>query len=100
MRVGIDAMDEHAPDGDGARLTCRELAQAITDYWEGALSDVEAASFERHLARCKPCEDYLEQMRLATTTVAALREVAVPERTRAALIEMFRAWKAERERSE
>ncbi len=89
-------MDKHGQDEQSISFTCRELTQLITDYWEGALSPADAASFEHHMSQCGPCEDYVEQVRIATLTVGSLRDYDVPESTRTALFEMFRAWKSGR----
>lgn len=89
----MSAMDTHEHGGRSDVFTCRELARLITDYWEGALTPEDAARFEHHMSLCGPCEDYVEQLRLSTRTLAALRECEVSDATRAALFEMFRAWK-------
>lgn len=45
-------------------MNCRECAEFILRYLEGDLPADEQASFERHMARCPPCERYLEQYKL------------------------------------
>jgi len=44
--------------------TCQELAELLTDYLEGLLAPSERASFDRHIAGCRDCTLYVEQMRL------------------------------------
>lgn len=95
----MNAMDTHGQDKRSDICTCRELAQLITDYWEGALTSEDATRFEHHMSLCGPCEDYVEQMRLSTRTVASLRKCDVPDSTLAALLEMFRDWKSGRDQA-
>jgi anti-sigma factor RsiW len=54
-------------------LTCQELVELVTDYLEGALSPGERARFEAHVAQCKHCPTYLDQMR---TTIRLLHPIA------------------------
>ena len=42
-----------------AYITCRELIDFIVDYLDGALDEVQAADFQRHLAICVSCQAYL-----------------------------------------
>lgn len=40
-------------------MTCQEFADFIADYLAGALSDEQMAIFERHMAMCPDCINYL-----------------------------------------
>jgi len=40
-------------------LTCREIADFLMDYVSGLLPAHRLAEFERHLAICPACVDYL-----------------------------------------
>jgi anti-sigma factor RsiW len=44
-------------------LVCIEVVELVTDYLEGALSRRDTQRFERHLAGCEHCTEYLAQMR-------------------------------------
>jgi len=44
-------------------LVCREVVELVSDYLEGALTRGERRRFERHLAGCPHCTEYLAQMR-------------------------------------
>jgi anti-sigma factor RsiW len=50
-------------------ITCRELIEFLDRYVEGELPALEVAEFDRHLAVCPDCVDYLhgyrETVRLA-----------------------------------
>jgi anti-sigma factor RsiW len=73
-------------------LTCQELVELVTDYFEGALPPDQRALFDAHVAECPGCEIYLEQVR---TTIALVRDSArVADRPEtAALLAAFRDWK-------
>jgi anti-sigma factor RsiW len=76
----------------GSALTCQELVELVTDYFEDALAPADRARFEAHVAGCPGCDAYLGQMR---TTLEVVRATAVlqarPEVS--ALLEAFRAWR-------
>lgn len=74
-------------------LDCIELVELVTDYLEGALSEDARADFERHLALCGSCRDYLEQMRLTLRAVGKLEPDRVSPQALAALQHAFREWK-------
>lgn len=44
-------------------ITCRELIDLLDDYVAGAQTPVVRAEFERHLAVCRACRDYLQTYR-------------------------------------
>lgn len=44
---------------EGDVLTCREVVDFLLDYLSGALPVDQAAQFERHLAVCSACVDYI-----------------------------------------
>lgn len=63
-------------------LTCRELTEFLDDYLAGALAADRRAVFERHLAVCPDCRNYLASYRTTVRLVKAAGEVAmqgVPE---------------------
>jgi len=43
-------------------LICQEVVELVSDYLEGALPGAERRRFERHLAGCPHCNEYLLQM--------------------------------------
>jgi len=81
---------------DKPDLTCRDIAELVTDYLEGALSRRERINFERHLVWCAWCRDYLEQVRTAIemTGETPVEEPGSPMAER--LLEAFRDWKRKR----
>jgi anti-sigma factor RsiW len=74
------------------KLTCKELVELVTDYFEGRLPRGERRRFERHLAGCDACSIYLEQMRQTIELTGAVRTVDVSAEAEAALLEAFREW--------
>jgi anti-sigma factor RsiW len=75
-------------------LTCRELAELVTDYLEDALGAEERARFERHIDRCPMCQVHLGQLRVTLAELGTLTEDDIPPAFMAELRERFRDWRA------
>jgi anti-sigma factor RsiW len=74
-------------------MSCRELVELITDYFEGALDGDTRAAFDRHVAVCPGCENYVEQMR--STLRLAHEGVELEEQPEVVgLLAAFRDWRA------
>lgn len=87
----------------GETMSCREIVEVMTEYIEGTLDDRDRVVFERHIAQCPPCREYLLQLRATIGLVAGLRaplEEEIPEDTKAALLEAFRGFKRSKPRGE
>ncbi len=74
-------------------ITCQEVVELVTDYFEGVLPAAEADLFEQHLNFCEGCDWYVEQMRTTVASVGRIREEDVPPETRERLLTAFRDWK-------
>ena len=74
-------------------ITCQEVVELVTDYFEGALADDETELFEQHLNFCEGCDWYVDQTRTTVSTVGRIREEDVPAETRERLVTAFRDWK-------
>ncbi len=74
-------------------MTCQELVELVTAYFERTLSADERARFERHLGICPGCATYVEQMRQTITLVGDLREEDVSPEAQRHLLQAFRDWK-------
>jgi anti-sigma factor RsiW len=73
-------------------LTCKQLVELVTDYFEDALTPAERDRFDAHVAVCPGCEHYLEQMRTTMRLVRSTDELE--ERPEVAqLLELFRDYK-------
>ena len=74
-------------------ITCQEVVELVTDYFEDRLPAGERARFDEHLQHCAGCRAYLAQMRTTIRLARAVRDYeARPEV--AGLLAAFRDWKA------
>lgn len=73
-------------------ITCQELVELVTDYFEGALGASDRRRFEEHIAVCPPCRAHLKQMRDTIRLLGALSEETMPPRSRDELLHAFRDW--------
>jgi predicted anti-sigma-YlaC factor YlaD len=73
-------------------LSCQELVELVTDYVEGAMPADLSERFDEHIARCKGCTRYLEQMRLTIQLTGRLTPEALTPEAERTLIEAFRSW--------
>jgi len=75
-------------------IACREMVELMSDYLEGALAAADLGRFERHLAGCDGCGRALDQLRETVRLTGMLRVDDVPPQERAALLGLYRAWRA------
>jgi hypothetical protein len=83
----------------GGRLTCRDVTELATEYFEAGLGTPASERFARHVDGCGGCQAYLRQLRV---TLDVARTLADPEpepgpAPRPALLAAFRAWSASRD---
>jgi anti-sigma factor RsiW len=78
--------------------TCQEVAELLTDYLEGLLTPAERANVDRHVAGCRDCTLYIEQMRLTITVSGLIRSEEIAPALRETLLSAFRDWSAQRPR--
>ncbi len=78
---------------DAVELSCKELVELVTEYFEGALPPADRARFEEHLANCGYCRLYLEQMRQSINLLGGLTEESVSPAAKDDLLRAFRDWK-------
>ena len=72
------------------QLTCKEVVELVTDYFEEVLSAAEKRRIEDHLKVCDGCQNYLEQMRQTINKLRTLEEETAPTEVKQALREVFR----------
>ena len=53
-------------------VTCQQLVELVTEYFEGTLEARTLSQVEEHLVMCDWCVTYVEQMR---ATIGSLREL-------------------------
>jgi anti-sigma factor RsiW len=80
-----------------ADLVCQQLVELVTDYLEGALSRRDRRRFERHLAGCPHCPEYLAQMRATIDLTGRITPDDLTPQMREEFIELFRRWQADDE---
>ena len=78
-----------------AEMTCQELVELVTDYFDGVLAPVDRDRFEAHLATCPGCDAHIEQLRTTLRVVRASGELEQRPEV-GALLSAFRDWKRER----
>jgi anti-sigma factor RsiW len=76
-------------------LVCQQAVELVTDYLEGAMSRRERRRFERHLANCDGCSEYLEQMRATIRLTGQVSSEDLDPVARDRFVELYREWTAE-----
>lgn len=76
------------------QLACREAVELVTDYLEGALTDVDRARLEGHLAACPHCTEYLAQMRRTLDLLGRIEPETLDPRVQDELVALYRRWQA------
>jgi len=79
----------------GGDLSCQQAVALVTDYLDGALSSTEEARFERHLAGCPHCTEYLAQIRATIGLTHGLRSDELTPQMRDHFLELYRRWSAD-----
>jgi predicted anti-sigma-YlaC factor YlaD len=74
-------------------LTCKELVELVTDYFEDRLATEENRRLELHVCSCTGCRAYLSQMRALVRAAGRLAETDLPAVVRDDLLRTFREWK-------
>jgi predicted anti-sigma-YlaC factor YlaD len=74
-------------------MSCRELVELVTEYFEGGLGQPERMRFEEHIAVCPPCREYLEEMRQTIDMVGKLTEQSISPEAETELLHAFRNWR-------
>ncbi len=74
-------------------MSCKELVELVTDYLDEVLATPERARFEAHIANCRGCTEYLEQMRVTLRVTGKLEEETLASPARDELMDAFRDWK-------
>ncbi len=83
-------------NAEAGALSCQELVELVTDYLEDALPEDERRRFETHLAGCRGCQRYLDQIRRTIRTLGRITEDDLGADARDDLLRTFQQWKRER----
>jgi anti-sigma factor RsiW len=78
-------------------LVCQQVVELVSDYLEDALPRSERRRFERHLAGCEHCAEYLEQMRATIALTGRLTPEDLTPMMREDFTALYRRWLSERD---
>jgi anti-sigma factor RsiW len=78
-----------------AEFVCREMVELMTAYLDEALEPGPLAAFERHLAGCPHCTEYLAQIKLVRATAGRVEPEDVAPQARQDLMALFENWRAD-----
>ena len=76
-------------------LVCQQAVELVTDYLEGVLSRASRRRFERHLAGCVHCTEYLAQMRITIQVTGHLTPEDLTSAQRDEFMALYRQWRSE-----
>jgi anti-sigma factor RsiW len=76
-------------------LVCQQAVELVTDYLEGALSRRARRRFEKHLAGCEHCTEYLAQMRETIRLAGRVTPEDLTPQMREDLTDLYRRWRDE-----
>lgn len=76
-------------------LACQQAVELVTAYLEGALSRSDRRRYEKHLAVCPHCTEYLVQIRETIRLAGRLTAEDLSPRMRDDLTEVYRRWRAD-----
>ena len=76
-------------------LVCQRAVELVTDYLEGALSRSERRRFEKHLAGCPLCTEYLAQIRETIRVAGRVTPEDLTPEMRDDLTDLYRRWRSE-----
>lgn len=74
-------------------MECKQLVETITEYLDGTLPATDRRRFDRHLANCPYCTEYLDQMRSTIARLGTLDETVLSHEARERLLAAFRDWR-------
>ncbi len=76
-------------------LACQQAVELVTDYLEGSLPRSARRRFERHLAGCPHCTEYLAQMRETIRLTGRLEPEDLSPQMREEFVGLYRRWLGE-----
>jgi anti-sigma factor RsiW len=76
-------------------LVCQQAVELVTDYLEGALPGSSRRRFEKHLAGCPHCTEYLAQMRATIRLAGRVEPEDLTPQMREDLTDLYRRWRNE-----
>jgi anti-sigma factor (TIGR02949 family) len=58
---------------------CRDIFARLSEYLDGELSPEACAHFERHIAGCAPCVEFVESLKRSIEAAHRFHSPAAPE---------------------
>ena len=74
-------------------LVCQQAVELVTDYLEGALSRADRRRFDKHLAGCPHCTEYLGQIQATIEVTGQITPDDLSPQMRADLTELYQRWR-------
>jgi len=74
----------------GRDLRCQQAVELMTYYLDNALPAARSSRLEAHLAHCRPCMQYLAQIRAASAAIRQLWADTVQPADRRNLLGLYR----------
>jgi anti-sigma factor RsiW len=75
-------------------VVCQQAVEMVTDYLEGRLRRSARRRFERHLAECPHCTEYLAQMRETIRLTGQVVPEDLTVQMQDDLVQLYQQWKA------
>ena len=76
-------------------LVCQQVVELVTDYLEGGLRGSSRRRFEKHLAGCPHCTEYLAQIRETIRVAGRVTPEDLTPQMRDDLTDLYRRWRTE-----
>jgi anti-sigma factor RsiW len=76
-------------------VVCQQMVELVTDYLEDTLSPADRSRFEKHLAACPYCTEYLAQMRETIRLAGQVTPEDLTPQMRTDLMDLYRRWQSE-----
>ena len=76
-------------------LVCQQAVELVTDYLENALDRAGRRRFEKHLAGCPHCTEYLAQIRETIRLAGRVTPEDLTPQMRDDLTDLYRRWRSE-----
>jgi anti-sigma factor RsiW len=76
-------------------LVCQRVVELVTAYLENVLGRADRRRFEKHLAGCPHCTEYLAQMRATIALAGQITPDDLSPAMRADFIALYQRWRAD-----
>jgi hypothetical protein len=73
-------------------MSCAELVELVTEYFEDRLPAAERERIREHLLLCDGCSAHVEQVRAVLRVAGTLPPEGLSARAEAQLVDVFRSW--------